>query len=299
MNVVKLNCPSCGGALEVPDNLTVAHCLYCGSEILLDQDGVVKERRDLLRYIELCKVAVEAKNHNEVIEYCNRILELDSRNIEAWINKALSTFWLTTVAHNRYNEAMEYLIKALQIAPNDAGIVNARESLTTHQVLWLMRLALEERETANRIWKATADSSITLYSLKLADDNSRENAIRAMNYYLAASDLAASNYAQTNLVILELNRVILEDIAEWAKEAKWIQWNEKVYAKIETLELLRSNKDALDRLPKLKEELQKAQSDLAKLRTQSGFFLGGKIKDAVRRISQLQADIAKLEKNAS
>ena len=104
--LLKLNCPSCGGALELPDNLAVAHCMYCGGKVLLDQDSVVRETRDLQRYVELCRVAIEAKNHEEAIGYCNHILEIDPHNIEGWINKAVSTFWLTTGAHNRYDEAM-------------------------------------------------------------------------------------------------------------------------------------------------------------------------------------------------
>ncbi|MDE3090690.1 MAG: zinc ribbon domain-containing protein, partial [Chloroflexota bacterium] len=150
--LIKLNCPSCGGALELPNNLTVAHCIYCGGKVLLDQDGVVSERRDLERYIELCRVAVEAKNNTEAIEYCNRILEIDPKNVEAWINKAVSTFQQTTGAHNRYDEAMEYLTKASQIAPDDGRIAEARKELTRQQAQWYNYLGNQQWEMAQKTY---------------------------------------------------------------------------------------------------------------------------------------------------
>lgn len=287
MNVVKLGCPSCGASLELPSNLNVAHCLYCGTKISLNQDNVANEQRDLSRYIELCKVAVEAKNHAEVIEYCNRILGLDPNNIEAWMNKAVSTFFLTTTAHNRYDEAMEYLNRAMQIAPADMRIGKTRNELTRQQGWWLNNLGEQAWAASGRLWKSIADSGVGLYALKVADENSRPHYVRAMDYFLSASSYSPENIR------------ILENIAGLVKDANWIQWSEKVYAKIKMLELLRSKKDAMDRLPKLNEELQKAQRDLALLRTQSGIFLGGKIKNAEHQISRLKADIAKLEKDAS
>lgn len=279
--LLKLTCPSCGGSLELPDNLTVAHCIYCGTKILLDQEGVVHERRDLSRYIELCKVAVEAKNHTEVIEYCNRILELDPKNIEAWINKAVSTFWLTTGAHNRYDEAMEYLKKASQIAQDDERVVGARETLRKKQAWWLNNLGNQQWESGVRIYK------IDPYSEQRGRDASKPYAIKAMNYYLAASDL--DPYDMT----------ILGNITDEVKQVHWIQWSEKVYAKIKSLELLQTKRNALAQLARLNGELQKAESDLARLQTQSGFLVGGKIKDAERRIARLQTDIAKQERDAA
>src|SRR5438876_996280 len=122
MPLTKLTCPSCAASLEVPDHLETIHCMYCGSKVLLGQPGAVHDNQALQKFVELCRVAVAAGNHDEVIQYANRVLEIDPNNIRAWIDKAVATFWLTTGAKNRYDEAMGYLNKAEQIAPNDGQI---------------------------------------------------------------------------------------------------------------------------------------------------------------------------------
>ena len=96
--MISLKCPSCGGKLEIPENLLVAHCIYCGAEILIKEDEGLKNKINLNKYIELTKAAIEAENHEEVIEYCNKILEIDTKNIKAWVDKATSTFWLTSTS---------------------------------------------------------------------------------------------------------------------------------------------------------------------------------------------------------
>lgn len=261
--LLKLTCPSCGGALELPDNLTIAHCIYCGTKILLDQEGVVQERRDLQRYIELCKVAVEAKNDNEVIEYCNRILEIDPKNVEAWINKAVSTYWLSTVAHNRYDEAMEYLKKASQIAPDDSRIDSIQKGLTRDHVNWMVNLG-------NRSWELASETN---------DIRQAEN---AMSYYFVALNYAPDDYG------------ILELIARLAQAWSWVYWGDTVNMRIRQFNALVAKK----KLPWSKEELEVAQSKLAELRRKGSFLSGGKIKDAERRIARIQTEIAKLEKDA-
>ena len=39
MKVVKLNCPSCGSALEAEDNLETFYCKYCGQKIILAEQS--------------------------------------------------------------------------------------------------------------------------------------------------------------------------------------------------------------------------------------------------------------------
>ena len=88
--MIKLNCPSCNGSLELPDNLGVAHCMYCGTKILLQQTDNEHERKSLERLIELKNVAIDANNMAEAIQYCNSILEIDPKNVEAWVDKAIT-----------------------------------------------------------------------------------------------------------------------------------------------------------------------------------------------------------------
>ena len=75
----KLTCPSCGGNLELPEHLTVAHCMYCGSKVAVSDD-VGNERVSRARYVELLQVADEAGNHEDILHYANAILEIDPEN---------------------------------------------------------------------------------------------------------------------------------------------------------------------------------------------------------------------------
>lgn len=119
-SMIKLTCPSCNGTLELPDNMDIAHCLYCGTKILLrENSGKIKN------FIELSKIALDAKNYKEALEYCNKVLEIDPNNVDAWIDKAISTFYLPAFYHcdeDSLDEAISYLMKAYSLSPDDTRI---------------------------------------------------------------------------------------------------------------------------------------------------------------------------------
>ncbi len=266
--MIKLNCPSCGGALELPDNLGVAHCMYCGSKILLEQTGASHELQDLNQFIRLSEVALDAKNHNEAIQYCNKILEIDPNRIETWIVKAKATFWLTTVADNRFDEAMEYLKQAAQIAPGDERISKTREELILDQSWWYNYLGNEESQAAIR------SDLIAQYN-------------KAMNYYLLATCYNPEDMT------------ILKNIQRLSKASIFMTWGDAVHLRLKVLDLLHAKRQAKVELPKLKEKLQKAEADLSRLHSEKGLFSGIKLKDKEALINNLEASIAKNEKDAS
>jgi DNA-directed RNA polymerase subunit RPC12/RpoP len=94
--MLKLACPTCGANLELPDQLDVAHCMYCGSKIILRAENVLNEIVNVKRFSELADVAIQAKNYEDAIKYSNSVLEIDTQNIEAWLTKAEAAFWLST-----------------------------------------------------------------------------------------------------------------------------------------------------------------------------------------------------------
>lgn len=288
MKLIKLTCPACAGALELPDNLTVAHCIYCGTKILLDEEGTLKERRELERYEELRQVASDAKNHDDVIKYCNLILEIDPRNVDAWINKAVSTFWLTTQANNRFDEAMEYLNKAAQLAPEDARINDTKSQLTESQASWYSYLGAEGIKSTTRIIQIAGDSAGYYESARAkALDESKDSAIKALNYYLVANRYAPDNVS------------ILESIETIVKLYSNVDWSETVLDKVQILKKLRAKTTAMENLSGRRAELENAKSELAKLRTQKGFLVGAKIKSAESRVNQLQQIVSGLEEIAA
>ena len=107
----KLNCPSCGGQLEISESLEIAHCMYCGTKILLQEQEASDEEVQIELYKELSNNALLAENYDEAIQYCNQVLEIDPKDVDSWITKAVTTLWLPQYSFG-YDEAMNYLNKA-------------------------------------------------------------------------------------------------------------------------------------------------------------------------------------------
>jgi DNA-directed RNA polymerase subunit RPC12/RpoP len=125
----KLTCPSCGGNLELPEHLTVAHCMYCGSKVAVSDD-VGNERVSRARYVELLQVADEAGNHEDILHYANAILEIDPENALAWTQKGVATFWLTPpTIDGRLRAAMTYMDRAKALEPDNAQVRKAYNGL--------------------------------------------------------------------------------------------------------------------------------------------------------------------------
>ena len=221
MNMIKLNCPSCNGSLELPDNLGVAHCMYCGTRILLQKTDSEHERKALERLIELKNVAVGADNFVEALQYCNSILEIEPKNVEAWIDKAISAFCQTTVEKQRYYEAMEYLKKAEQIDPNNSQIKEVREKLTFKQGNFLNGLGVNEFNYGGELYNSIQPEHFLdiARATKDAKAISLGHYIKGMEYLMAAS------------VCLPDDMQILKNIADGVKFKDWVDWSPEVYAK--------------------------------------------------------------------
>jgi len=275
--MIELNCPSCGGQLELPENLDIAHCMYCGTKILIQDKDKSNEQINLKRYKELSNTAFEAKNFEETIKYCNKVLEIDTKDIEAWINKAISTSKLSTVAHNRYEESVSYLDKANQLAPDDARILKAKKEVKHNQSTWLNDLGVDAIKHAHKIYKI---QDVEAYARRESRDKYRE----AMKYFLDAWWFAPDD------------ETILKNITTCAKSAHWISWSKAVTEKIDRRESLQAKQDAIKQLPRKRKELDNLQEELNKLESDKGFFIGLKIRETENRIRLHQNEINRLEK---
>ena len=152
-HMIKLNCPTCGGHLDLPENMSVAHCMYCGNKIYLSESTSGQEQNSLRKYIELCNIAFEAKNYEDAQKYSNLILEIDPDNFEGWIFKAKSTFWLSTTSNNRSKEALEYLNRAEQISPDNPRIIEIRNELIKILIDIMFRFGTESLERAQELYR--------------------------------------------------------------------------------------------------------------------------------------------------
>jgi tetratricopeptide (TPR) repeat protein len=283
-----LKCPSCGSVMGKPDHTGLVQCGYCGTTITYHPPVEKVERKNIERYLEICKTALAGSNYDEAIQYANKILEIDPENFDAWINKATATFWLTTATNNRFDEAMEYVLKAEQIDKDSPLILETRKSLSLSQNKWYQYLGAQEREHAVKIYNIYVSqvSSITdaIFDPMEAKENSQEYYVKAMNYFLVALSYDSENYDT------------LTRIKNLTQEANWINWSSAVRDKIRLLERLNQKNTAVSNLPNLQRQLQEEQAKLAKLKKEKGFFTGMKIDSTTNKIKSLKQQIAQYER---
>jgi tetratricopeptide (TPR) repeat protein len=272
-----LKCPSCGNVTGRPDHTGLVQCEFCGTTITYHPPVEKVERKNIERLLELCKIAAASNNSEETIHYANKILEIDPENYEAWINKAVATFGLTTSAHNRFDEAMRYLAKAEQIDNEDPLILQTRESLINKQVRWYIHLGDAEREYALEIF--------TIYASNIfeAQKESTDNIIKSMDYFLTALKFDPENLDA------------LYKVNDLAMGSSWITWSENVTEKIALFHKLQKKNNAIINLPILRNQLEEAKTGLEELKKEKGFLTKMKINFAENKIDSLERQIIECE----
>lgn len=293
-NGVVLKCPSCGSVMGKPDHTGLVQCNFCGTTITYHPPVEKVERKNVERFLEICKAALEGSNYDEVLQYSNKVLEIDPENFNAWVYKAISTFWQTTAANNRYDEALGYLQRAELIDKDNPIIQETKDSLKRSQVQWFLHLGEQEITSGWKIYNIYATqydlaSAITdaAFGSPDAKENSREYFVKAMNYFLLAAHYDPAHY------------YVLYSIRNLARNTNWVGWSSAVSNKIALLQRMEQRDKAVESLPNLRKQLQEAQANLARLKKEKGFFTGMKIDSATSKIKSLKQQIAQYEKIAN
>ena len=112
-------CPSCAGALQLPDNVEFVKCMYCGVSVVVRDAIQQAAAANLKNWLVLANAAAEAGNHAEAYDYYTRILEVDPQNSEAWAGKAAAAGWMSTLASFRFPEMLAGFRKAVEYADPD------------------------------------------------------------------------------------------------------------------------------------------------------------------------------------
>lgn len=283
-----LKCPSCGSVMGMPDHTGLVQCSYCGTAITYHPPTEKVEQKNIERYLEICDSSLEGKNYEETLQYANKVLEIDPKNINAWINKAIATFWLTTTDNSRFNEALGYLDKAEKIAPNNERISKTREELTQHQAEWLVHLGYKEMDRAHKeymlIMSRYTDGVLdTAAQMLEAKAKNIEILNGAFKYFLDAASLAPK----------DVN--ILGGFEALAKREKAFAQNGLVQQKIRLLQILRAKPECERKLPQLRQELKQTQKLLADLKKRNSIFDVFKLDSAEDKIEKIKKEIAKCE----
>lgn len=104
MSFVPAQCPNCLKSIQVPTDVDVSKCMYCGVNVAPPPVSTVAPSVSLSNLLGMARTASLAGNVSEAESYYNRVLELDPRNSEAWIGKGRSAAWQSSIANIRTKE---------------------------------------------------------------------------------------------------------------------------------------------------------------------------------------------------
>lgn len=111
-------CPSCGGVLQLPENKKIVSCIYCKSDILV-QDAIrsAAATPSVDNLLTLAESARDGGNWQQAYHYYCRVLEIDIADPRAWLGKALSIGMLASPANPVLAEMTEGLRRAQGTEP--------------------------------------------------------------------------------------------------------------------------------------------------------------------------------------
>lgn len=261
--MLKPQCPSCGAGLELPETLNVAHCMYCGGEIVLRAENALNEMENLERFFKLAQVAIQAKNYQDALKYSNNVLEIDTQNIEAWIIKTEAVFWLSMSQDDKFSTAMQYLEIASRLQPENTQLIEARTRLERNYALWLNHRGLDILEHAREIFNIYNDGYVSgmmdlLENKMEAQEKSGPEYLEAINLFLEAS-----LHDMENIIILRNLRIC-------AVEAHWITWPLPVVEQLRLLNNLEAKELARQKIAGIEKALKEKKSKLRSLEGKKG-----------------------------
>ena len=78
--MIKTSCPNCGAVMEVDENREFAFCTYCGTKIILKSNVEINRSAEINNLLFRAHEYEEKKDYARAIEYCNHVLDIDSKN---------------------------------------------------------------------------------------------------------------------------------------------------------------------------------------------------------------------------
>lgn len=150
-------CPNCAGDLQLPDNVDVVKCMYCGVSVVVRDAIQQVAAGNTKNWLMLANTAAEAGNYSEAYDYCTRILEVDPTNSEAWAGKAAAAGWLSTLASFRLPEMLAGFQKAVEYSDPEkqskVKVVAANQICKIVDAYYrLSRQHLNEFITVDNVW---------------------------------------------------------------------------------------------------------------------------------------------------
>src|SRR5688572_19318368 len=122
-------CPNCGGALQLPDNVNTVNCMYCGTSIVVREAIQAAALGNVKNWLKIAGTAAQSGNYEEAYAFYTRILEVEGDNTEAWLGRAEAAGSMSTVQNSRLLEMITGIEKALDsVTPEKRNDVEVRSS---------------------------------------------------------------------------------------------------------------------------------------------------------------------------
>lgn len=125
-----LKCEICGNTNLLKDDGMFV-CQSCGTKYSIEEikkminindskENNSTDNESLIdNYLMMARNAAETGNHTEVVTYCNKVIEINSKNSEAWLLKGTSTGWQSTLASIKLEATLSCYKNALSFANDD------------------------------------------------------------------------------------------------------------------------------------------------------------------------------------
>ena len=129
----QLTCEMCGSTdLLKQDGVFV--CQTCGTKYSVEEakkmmiDGVVEvsgtvkvdDSEKITTFMSIAENAYTSNNLAETEAYCNKIIEIDPSNADAWLLKGKAAGWQSSLANSRMDEAIVCFKKAISFSSEEA-----------------------------------------------------------------------------------------------------------------------------------------------------------------------------------
>ena len=152
----QLTCEMCGSTeLIKQDGFFV--CQTCGCKYSVEEakkmmiegtvevQGTIKvdETSKINNYLELAKVAYDGEDIQGAILYCDKVLEIAPENYHAWIIRAKTAGWGSTLANKKVRESITAAAQAIKFAPENEKekVANELINALSMQIVSMCNLA--------------------------------------------------------------------------------------------------------------------------------------------------------------
>jgi uncharacterized membrane protein len=140
MATISIKCPNCGGALELDDSKEFGFCIFCGTQVHIQDEktrvevsGSVKlDETDKYRnYLTLATRAFEARNMSEAYTYYTKALEIKQNDYLPVFRKALCAGYLSDDLGLRIEEVVSGVSMAYDMVSDQSIQKNMSDEIVT------------------------------------------------------------------------------------------------------------------------------------------------------------------------